>query len=91
MKQEKCIKLNKILSIIAVLTMIFLFTGCAQKLPKPSENLNAILVIPAKVVNKTQIERKYDYILITRANRLPVHGTRVILIQKPNYSVKEQI
>ena len=62
MKQEKCIKLNKILSIIAVLTMIFLFTGCAQKLPKPSENLNAILVIPAKVVNKTQIERKYDYI-----------------------------
>ena len=42
--------------------MIFLFTGCAQKLPKPSENLNAILVIPAKVVNKTQIERKHDYI-----------------------------
>ena len=62
MKQDKCIKLNKILSIIAVLTMIFLFTGCAQKLPKPSENLNAILVIPAKVVNKTQIERKHDYI-----------------------------
>jgi len=62
MKQVNFIKLNKILSIIAVLTMIFLFTGCAQKLPKPSENLNAILVIQAKVVNKTQIERKHDYI-----------------------------
>ena len=91
MKQDKCIKLNKILSIIAVLTMIFLFTGCAQKLPKPSENLNAILVIPAKVVNKTQIERKYDYIFYFHTNRIPVLGTRVIPIQRPNYSVKQQI
>ena len=62
MKQSYFLKLNKILSIIAGLTMIFLFAGCAQKLPKPSENLNAILVIPVKVVNKAQIERKYDYI-----------------------------
>ena len=62
MKQVNLIKFNKILSIIAVLTIIFLFTSCAQKIPKPSENLNAILVIPAKVVNKTQIERKHDYI-----------------------------
>ena len=62
MKQSYFLKLNKILSIIAILTIIFLFTGCAQKLPKPSENLNAILVIPAKVVNKTQIERKHNYI-----------------------------
>ena len=62
MKKVNFIKLNKILSIIAVFTMIFLFTGCAQKLPKPSEKLNAILVIQAKVVNKTQMERKYDYV-----------------------------
>ena len=62
MKQAKCMKLNKILISISTLTMILLFTGCTNKLPKPSENLNAILVIPAKVVNKTQIERKHDYI-----------------------------
>jgi len=62
MKKVNFIKLNKILSIIAVFSMIFLFTGCAQKLPKPSEKLNAILVIQAKVVNKTQMERKYDYV-----------------------------
>ena len=62
MKQSLFLNLNKTLAIFAVLTMIFLFTGCVQKLPKPSENINAILVIPAKVVNKTQMERKYDYI-----------------------------
>ena len=62
MKQSLFLNLSKNLGIIAVLTMIFLFTGCVQKLPKPSENINAILVIPAKVVNKTQMERKYDYI-----------------------------
>ena len=62
MKQVNFMKLKKILNIIAVLTMNFLFTGCTKKLPKPSENLSAILVIPVKVVNKTQIERKHDYI-----------------------------
>ena len=62
MKQTSFLKMNKILSILSVLNIIFLFTGCVQKLPKPSENINAILVIPAKVSNKTQMERKYDYV-----------------------------
>ena len=62
MKRSLFLNLNKALGIIAVLTMIFIFTGCVQKLPKPSENINAILVIPAKVSNKTQMERKYDYV-----------------------------
>ena len=62
MKQTSFLKMNKILSIFSVLNIIFLLTGCVQKLPKPSENINAILVIPAKVANKTQMERKYDYV-----------------------------
>ena len=62
MKQTSFLKMNKILSIFSVLNIIFLFTGCVQKLPKPSENINEILVIPAKVSNKTQMERKYDYV-----------------------------
>ena len=44
MKQAKCMKLNKILSIIAALTMILLFTGCTQKLPKPSIERGEYLV-----------------------------------------------
>ena len=44
MKQAKCMKLNKILSIIAALTMILLFTGCTQKLPKPSVERGEYLV-----------------------------------------------
>ena len=62
MKQSLFLKSEQILAIFAVLSMIFLFTGCVQKLPKPSKNINAILVIQAKVSNKTQMERKYDYI-----------------------------
>ena len=44
MKQAKCMKLNKILSSLTALTMILLFTGCAQKLPKPSIERGEYLV-----------------------------------------------
>ena len=58
MEQAKSIKLMKSLSII--FTLVLFFAGCAQKLPRPSEEVKSILVIPAEVVKKTQIERKYD-------------------------------
>ena len=62
MEQAKSNKLIRSLSSIFALAMFFFFAGCAQKLPKPSENVKAVLVIPAEVVNKTKIERKYDYV-----------------------------
>ena len=62
MEQAKSKKLIRSLSSIFALAMFFFFAGCTQKLPKPSENVKAVLVIPAEVVNKTQIERKYDYV-----------------------------
>ena len=62
MEQAKSKKLIRSLSSIFALAMFFFFAGCAQKLPKPSENVKAVLVIPAEMVNKTQIERKYDYV-----------------------------
>ena len=58
MEQAKSIKLIKSLSII--FTLALFFAGCVQKLPIPSEEVKSILVIPAEVVNKTQIERKYN-------------------------------
>ena len=47
---------------------IFIFgvirlAGCVKKLPPPSEGSNTLLVIPTEVVNKTPIERKYNYIM----------------------------
>ena len=58
MEQAKSIKLMKSLSIIFTLAMFF--AGCAQKLPRPSEEVKSVLVIPAEVVNKTKIKRKYN-------------------------------
>ena len=43
-----------------VLTVII--ASCAKQLPKPSKEIKSILVIPAEVINKTQTERKFDYI-----------------------------
>jgi PBP1b-binding outer membrane lipoprotein LpoB len=58
MEQAKSIKLMKSLSIIFSLALYF--AGCAKNLPRPSEEVKSILVIPAEVVKKAQIERKYD-------------------------------
>ena len=41
---------------------IVIIASCAKQLPKPSKEIKSILVIPAEVINKTQTERKFDYI-----------------------------
>ena len=56
---------------------IFIFgvislAGCVKKLPPPSEGSNTLLVIPTEVVNKTPIERKYNYIM--KFERKPESG-----------------
>ena len=56
---------------------IFIFgvislAGCVKKLPPPSEGSNTLLVIPTEVVNKTPIERKYNYIM--KFKRKPESG-----------------
>ena len=44
------------------IVLVFIFASCAKQLPKPSKELKSVLVIPAEVVNKTQMERKFDYV-----------------------------
>ncbi|MBC8258920.1 MAG: hypothetical protein H8E38_07885 [SAR324 cluster bacterium] len=61
MERTKSLKLTRSL-IGIIIGMTFIILGCAQKLPKPTEEVKAILVIPSEVVNKTQIERKYDFV-----------------------------
>ena len=56
---------------------IFIFgvislAGCVKKLPQPSEGSIILLVIPTEVVNKTPIERKYNYIM--KFERKPESG-----------------
>jgi hypothetical protein len=44
------------------IVLVVIFASCAKQLPKPSKELKSVLVIPAEVVNKTQMERKFDYV-----------------------------
>ena len=44
------------------IVLVVILASCAKQLPKPSKELKSVLVIPAEVVNKTQMERKYDYV-----------------------------
>ena len=68
--------LSKQLSRLFVVTIfifgVISFAGCVKKLPPPSEGSNTLLVIPTKVVNKTPIERKYNYIM--KFERKPESG-----------------
>ena len=50
--------LKTFLSIVSIV----IIASCAKQLPKPSKEIKSILVIPAEVINKTQMERKFDYI-----------------------------
>jgi len=50
--------LKKSLAIV----LVVILASCAKQLPKPSKEVKSVLVIPAEVVNKTQMERKYDYV-----------------------------
>jgi len=52
----------KSLKISLAIVLVVIFASCAKQLPKPSKELKSVLVIPAEVVNKTQMERKFDYV-----------------------------
>ena len=37
------------------IVLVFILASCAKQLPKPSKEVKSVLVIPAEVVNKTQM------------------------------------
>ena len=45
-----------------VIVLVFILASCAKQLPIPSKEVKSVLVIPSEVVNKTQMERKFDYV-----------------------------
>ena len=45
------------------LLLAVILVSCAKQLPKPSRDVQSVLVIPAKVLNKARIKRQYDYFL----------------------------
>ena len=48
-------------TLLAIVSTVII-ASCAKQLPKPSKEIKSILVIPAEVINKTQTERKFDYV-----------------------------
>ena len=44
------------------IVLVVILASCAKQLPKPSKEVKSVLVIPAEVANKTQIDRKFDYV-----------------------------
>ena len=50
--------LKKSLAIV----LVVILASCAKQLPKPSKEVKSVLVLPAEVVNKTKMERKFDYV-----------------------------
>ena len=69
------------------IVLVVILASCAKQLPKPSKEVKSILVIPAEVVNKTQIDRKFDYVFFFKANQLMVLGTGAIPHNMINYLV----
>jgi len=58
-------KLNNIMKSIhtsLALLLVVILASCAKQLPKPSKDVKSVLVLPAEVVNKTKMERKFDYV-----------------------------
>ena len=53
--------MNFLKTSLAIVSTVIL-ASCAKQLPKPSKDVKSVLVIPAVVVNKTNMERKNDYI-----------------------------
>ena len=45
------------------LLLAVILVSCAKQLPKPSRDVQSVLVIPAKALNKARIKRQYDYFL----------------------------
>ena len=44
------------------IVLVVILASCAKQLPKPSKEVKSVLVLPAEVVNKTKMERKFDYV-----------------------------
>ena len=44
------------------IVLVVILASCAKQLPKPSKDIKSVLVLPAEVVNKTKMERKFDYV-----------------------------
>ena len=61
-KLSKSIYVMKYLKTSLAIVLVVILASCAKHLPKPSKEVKSILVIPAEVINKTQMERKFDYI-----------------------------
>ena len=61
-KLSKFIYVMKSLKTYLAIVLVVILASCAKQLPKPSKDVKSVLVIPAEVVNKTQMERKYDYV-----------------------------
>ena len=61
-KLSKSIYAMKSLKKSLAIVLVVILASCAKQLPKPSKEVKSVLVIPAEVVNKTQMERKFDYV-----------------------------
>ena len=44
------------------IVLVVILASCVNQLPKPSKEVKSVLVLPAEVVNKTKMERKFDYV-----------------------------
>ena len=61
-KLSKSIYAMKSLKKSLAIVLVVILASCAKQLPKPSKEVKSVLVLPAEVVNKTQMERKFDYV-----------------------------
>ena len=62
---EEKMKFNNVfnsMKIFLVIVLVLILASCAKQLPIPSKEVKSVLVIPSEVVNKTQMERKFDYV-----------------------------
>ena len=61
-KLSKSIYAMKSLKKSLAIILVVILASCAKQLPKPSTEVKSVLVLPAEVVNKTKMERKFDYV-----------------------------
>ena len=61
-KLSKFIYVMKSLKTSLAIVLVVILASCAKQLPKPSKDVKSVLVLPAEVVNKTKMERKFDYV-----------------------------
>ena len=61
-KLSKSIYAMKSLKKSLAIVLVVILASCAKQLPKPSKEVKSVLVLPVEVVNKTKMERKFDYV-----------------------------